>query len=66
MNKVFTNCNEEEEIYPLRTAEYVKAQRANATLKHLFRHTVVIDKGLEVEFIENTVRVCKKWLAGYP
>jgi hypothetical protein len=74
MNKVFANGSEENEIYPLTTAEIAKAQRANATLKHLFKYNAVIDKGFfkcnavndqgsEIKLIENTTCVCKDgWL----
>ncbi len=34
MNKVFANCSEEDEIYPLTTVEIVAAQWANVSLKH--------------------------------
>jgi hypothetical protein len=58
MNKVFANCSEENEIYPLTTVEIAKAQQVDATLK-LFKHNAVIDKGLEIKLIENTTCVCK-------
>ncbi len=51
--------SEEEEIYPLTTKENAEAQRANATYKHLFKRNAVIDKGLEIKLIENTLCVCK-------
>ncbi len=35
MNEVFANCSNEDEIYPLTTAEIAAAQRADASLKHL-------------------------------
>jgi hypothetical protein len=59
MNAVFANCSKEDKIYPLTTAEIIEAQRADATLKHLFKHNAVIDKGLEIKLIENTTCVCK-------
>ncbi len=63
MNKVFANCSEEDEIYPLTTAEDVEAQWARATLKHLFKQNTVIDKGLVIKLVENTTCVCKDgWL----
>jgi hypothetical protein len=52
MNEVFANCSDEDEIYPLTTAA---AQRANASLKHLFEHNAVIDQGLEIKLC-----VCKE------
>jgi hypothetical protein len=36
MDKVFANCSEEVEMYPLTTAETAESQWANAILKHLF------------------------------
>ena len=36
MNHVFTNCSEEDEIYPLTVKEIVEAQKADTTLKHFF------------------------------
>ena len=63
MNAVFANCSEEEEIYPLTTVEIAEAQRADATYKHLFKRNAVIDQGLEIKLIENTLCVCKDgWL----
>ncbi len=63
MNEVFANCSEEDEIYPLTTVEIATAQRANASLKHLFKRNAVIDQGLEIKLIENTTCVCKDgWL----
>ncbi len=63
MNEVFGNCSDEDEIYPLTTAEIAAAQWADAPLKHLFKHNAVIDQGLEIKLIENTTCVCKDgWL----
>jgi hypothetical protein len=44
MNEVFANCSDEDEIYPLTTAEIAAAQRADASLKHLFKRNAVIDQ----------------------
>ncbi len=44
MNEVFANCSKEVKIYPL-TEEIAEAQRADASLKHLFKHNAVIDQG---------------------
>ncbi len=49
MNEVFANCSDEDEIYPLTTAEIAAAQRADASLKHLFKCNAVIDQGLDFE-----------------
>ena len=54
----FANRSKDNDIYLFTTAE-IDAQRADATLKHLFKHNAVIDKGLEVKIIENTMCVCK-------
>ncbi len=63
MDQVFANCSEEDEIYPLTTKEIAKAQKADATYKHLFKHNSVVDQGLEIKLIENTLCVCKDgWL----
>ncbi len=59
MNEVFANCSEEDEIYPLSTVEIAAAQRADASLKHLFKRNAVIDHRLEIKLIENTTCVCK-------
>ncbi len=59
MNEVFANCSEEDEIYPLTTEEIGEAQRADASLKHLFRGNAVIDQGLTIKLFENTTCVCK-------
>jgi hypothetical protein len=63
MNEVIANHSDEDKISPLTTAEIAAAQRANASLKHLFKHNAVIDQGLEIKLIENTTCVCKDgWL----
>ncbi len=59
MNEVFANRSDEDEIYPLTTVEIAAAQRADASLKHLFKRKPVIDQGLEIKLIENTACVCK-------
>ncbi len=59
MNKVFANCSDKDEIYPLTTEEIAEAQRADVSLKHLFKLNAVIDQGLEIKLIENTTCVCK-------
>jgi hypothetical protein len=63
MNEVFANCSDEDEIYPLTTAEIAAAQWADASLKHLFKRNAVIDQGLEIKLIKNTTCVYKDgWL----
>jgi hypothetical protein len=59
MNEMFANRSDEDKIYPLTTAEIAAAQRANASLKHLFKRNAVIDQGLEIKLIENLTCVCK-------
>jgi hypothetical protein len=59
MNEVFANRSDEDEIYPLTTVEISAAQRADASLKHLFKRNAVIDQGLEIKLIGNTTCVCK-------
>jgi hypothetical protein len=59
MNEVFANRSEEDKIYPVTTVEIAAAQRADASLKHLFNRNAVIDQGLEIKLIENTACVCK-------
>ncbi len=63
MNEVFANRSEEDKIYPLTTVEIVAAQRADESLKHLFKCNAVIYQGLEIKLIENMTCVCKDgWL----
>ena len=63
MNEVFANRSDKDEIYPLTTEEIAEAQRADASLKCLFKRNAVIDQGLEIKLIENTTCVCKDgWL----
>jgi hypothetical protein len=59
MNEVFVNCSDEDKIYPLTTEEIAEAQRADASLKHLFKRNAVIDQGLEIKLIEKMTCVCK-------
>jgi hypothetical protein len=59
MNEVFANRSGKDETYPLTTVEIVEAQRADASLKHLFKRNAVLDQGLEFKLIENTTCVCK-------
>jgi hypothetical protein len=60
MNHVFANRSEEDEIYPLTVKEIVEAQKADTTLKHFFKYNAVLDKGLELQLIENESCICKK------
>jgi hypothetical protein len=60
MNHVFANCSEEDEIYPLTVKEIVEAQKADTKLKHFFKSNAVLDKGLELQLIENKSCICHK------
>ena len=55
MEYVFANRSEDDDIYPLTTKEIADAQKVDATLKHAFKRNTVLDKGLEVRLIENTL-----------
>jgi hypothetical protein len=56
----FANRSEENEIYPLTVKEIVKAQKADTKLKHFFESNAVLDKGLELQLIENKSCICHK------
>ncbi len=60
MNHVFANCSEEDEIFPLTVKEIVEAQKADTTLKHFFKRNSVLDKGLELQLVENQSCICDK------
>jgi hypothetical protein len=63
MNQVFANRSEEDETYPQTAKEIVEAQKAVTKLKHLFKSNAVLDKGLELQIIENKSCICNKgWL----
>ena len=57
---VYANCSEDDNKYPLTIKEIAEAQKVDATLKHAFKCNAVLDKGLEVRLIENTLCVCKE------
>ncbi len=57
---VFANRSEEDDIYPLTTVEIAEAQRANVSIKYLFKCNAVLDKGSEVKLTENTLCVRKE------
>jgi hypothetical protein len=49
--------------HPLTMAKIAEAQKADATLKHLFKYNAVVDQGSIIRLIENTTCVCKDgWL----
>ncbi len=63
MNQVFANCSEEDEIYPLTVKEIVEAQKANTIINLQFKSNAVLDRGLELQIIENKSCICNKgWL----
>ncbi len=63
MDTVFANRSEEDDICPLTAVEIAEAQKADVTYKDLFKRNAVIDKGLEIKLIENTLCVCRDgWL----
>jgi hypothetical protein len=47
-------------MYPLTVKEIVEAQKANNRLKHFFKSNAVLDKGLELQLIENKSCICYK------
>ncbi len=60
MNQVFANRSEEDEIYPLTVKEIVEAQKADTKLKRFFKSNAVLDKGLELQLIQNKSCICHK------
>jgi len=61
MNHIFANRSEEDEIFPLTVKEIMEAQQADTTLKHFFLNTMLfLDKGLELQLIENESCICNK------
>ncbi len=60
MSHVFANRSEEDEIYPLTVKEIVEAQKADTTLKYFFKRNAVLDKGLELQLVENKSCICNK------
>ncbi len=65
MNEVFASCSDKDEIYRLTTEEIAEAQRADNSLKHLFKRNPIIDQGLEIKLIWNTIVSAKMigWLS---
>ncbi len=60
MNEVFANCSEEDKIYPLTVKEIIEAQKADNKLKHFFKCNATLDKGLELQIIEDQECICNK------
>jgi hypothetical protein len=59
MNQVFANRSEEEAIYPLAVKEIVAAQKADPVLKHYFKRNAVLEKGVELQLVENESCICR-------
>jgi hypothetical protein len=60
MNHVFANHSEEDDIYPLKVKEIVDAQKADTKLKQFFRRNANLQKGLELQMIEDKKCTCSK------
>ncbi len=60
LNQCFANRNEEDKIYPLTVKEIVEAQKADSTLKQYFKRNAVLDKGVELQLVENESCICDK------
>jgi hypothetical protein len=60
MNQVFANRSEEEEKYPLTVKEIVAAQKADPVFKHYFKRNAVLEKGVELQLVENKSCICDK------
>jgi hypothetical protein len=60
INHVFANRNEEKKIFPLTVKEIVAAQKADPILKHSFKRNAVLDKGIELQLVENESCICNK------
>jgi hypothetical protein len=53
LNEVFANHSEDNDIYPLTVTEIVDAQKADNKLKEFFKTNATLDKGLELQIIED-------------
>ena len=51
---------QKDEIYPLTVKEIVAALKADAKLKLFFICNATLDKGLDLQIIEDENRICKK------
>ncbi len=60
LNEVFANHSEDNEIYPLTVTEIVDAQKADNKLKDFFKPNATLDKGLELQIIEEQTCICNK------
>jgi hypothetical protein len=60
MNQVVADRSEEDEISLRAVKEIVEAQKADAKLKHFFKRNAVLDKGLELQLVNNGSCMCNK------
>jgi hypothetical protein len=60
LNEVFANHSKDNEIYPLTITEIVNAQKADNKLKEFFKPNATLDKGLELQIIEDQKCICNK------
>jgi hypothetical protein len=60
LNEVFPNHSEDNEIYPLTVTEIADAQKVDNKLKEFFKPNATIDKGLELQIIEDQKCICNK------
>jgi hypothetical protein len=60
MNHVFANRSKEEEIFALTVNKIVAAQKADPILKHCFKRNAVLEKGVELQLVENEICICDK------
>jgi hypothetical protein len=60
INEVFANRSEEDKIFPLTIKEIIEAQKADNKLKHFFNLNATLDKGLEIQIIEDQKCICIK------
>jgi hypothetical protein len=60
MNEVFANRSDENKIYPLTVKEIIEAQNADNKLKQFFKCNATLDKGLELQIIEDQKCNCNK------
>jgi hypothetical protein len=58
LNEVFTNHSKDDEIFPLTVTEIVDTQKADTKLKQFFEHNATLDKGLELQIIEDQICIC--------
>jgi Uma2 family endonuclease len=60
LNEVFANHSEDDEIYPLIVIEIVDTQKADNKLEESFKPNATLDKGLELQIIQDQKCICNK------